>query len=152
MKHGWNSMQAAANRRKTWILRGSPFLYEIIAENVWRAVGVPLFLGCKVLFLGYNVPRRWCLFWDTKNFFFGIQNLFGGYKIFFWDTKNFFWDTKNFLGIQKTFFGIQKTFLGIQKTFFGIHKIFLGIQNVFSGYTSFCLTKIPEHHTNYKKS
>ena len=49
-----------------------------------------------MLFLGFNVPRRWCSFWD---------------KIFL-GHKNFFWDANFFLGIQETFFGIHNVFLG----------------------------------------
>ena len=108
--------------------------YEFSSKNVPRR-GVPLFLVYKMLFLGYNIPRRWCLFWDTKNFFLG-------YKIFFWNAKNFFWDTKNFFGDTQTFGGIQKTFFWIQNAFFGIQRsakvvlilgynFFFGIQKLF---------------------
>ena len=51
--------------------------------------GCHFFGRYKLLFLGYNDPRRWCLFWDAKNFFWdtqfflGIQWLFGGYRNFF---------------------------------------------------------------------
>ena len=50
-----------------------------------------------MLFVGYNVPRRWCLFWDTKKLFWDTKKLFLGYKKLFW-------------GIQKTFFGFQNAF------------------------------------------
>ena len=73
--------------------------------------------------------------------FLGVQNLFldttfreGG---LFWDTKNFFWDTNVFFLGTKCFFLDTETFFGMQ---------------IFSGYKSFWLTKIPEHHTNYKKT
>ena len=55
--------------------------------------------GARVpLFFGYNVPRKWCLFRDTQNFFFEIQ-------------KNFFWTPKTFLGMQNAFFGIHSFLL-----------------------------------------
>ena len=68
-----------------------------------------------------------------------------------------------FLGVQRSAKGVPMTqkylfcdtkilFFGTQKIFFGIQKTFFGIQLLFSGYTSFQLTKIPEHHTNYKKN
>ena len=84
-----------------------------------------------MLFLGHNVPRRWCLFWDTKNFF-GVKKTFLGLKItFFWFTETllgiqFFWDSKNFFSVYKRlFFGIQNAFFGIQNAFFGIQNLFL---------------------------
>ena len=125
------------------------------------------------LFLGY-VPRRWCLFWDTKNFCGDTKNVLDISEVSTQSSLlvfeslglagcNFFWGTFReggaFFGMQKTFFGVQKTFLGKRKTFSGYTKLFFGIQknfsgnkNLFSGNKSFWLTKIPAHHTNYKKN
>ena len=58
---------------------------------------VPFSWGYKRLSGGYNVPRTWCLFWDTKKF---------------WDAKNFF----------KTFYGTQKTFFFEYRGFFRVVK------------------------------
>ena len=68
----------------------------------WLRGRVPLFVVYKMLFGGYNVPRRWCSFWDTK---------------------------KNFFGTQKPFFGIQKLCSGCKMLFrYGKQK-FLFDQN-----------------------
>ena len=67
------------------------------ASNLRASGRVPLFLVYKMLFGGYNVPRRWCFFWDTRNFF-------RGYK-------------KTFLGIQNAFFGKHNPFFRETKVF-----------------------------------
>ena len=87
---------------------------------------VPLFGGCKMLFLGYNF-REGGVYFVIHKTFLGIQKLFGEYKKLLGKTKNF-WDT-HFFGIQKTFFEIRKTFFGIQKCFFSGYNIFLVDQN-----------------------
>ena len=64
----------------------------------------------KRFFLGYNVPRRWCLFWDTKNFFWDTE-------VFFRDTKFFGWIQRLFSGYKGLFFsGYKETVTKIQKT------------------------------------
>ena len=63
--------------------------------------GATFFLKYKMLFWGYNVPRKWCSF-------LGYKKLFG--------------DTQNFWEIQETLVGIQETFLG--KMFFRNTKCF----------------------------
>ena len=49
-----------------------------------------------MFFLGYNVPRRWCLFWDTKNFL-GYENSLGDTKNSFGWIENVFLGCKNFV-------------------------------------------------------
>ena len=75
------------------------------------------FLEYKMLFWGYNIPRRWCLFLDAKNFLGGYKNFFRDTKNFFWDT--FFWDTKTFSGIQNAF---RETKCFFQDTKFFVDK------------------------------
>ena len=100
-----------------------------------------LFLRYKSFF-GCTTFREGGAYFGMQNFF-GIQTFFWGIKIFL-RYRNFIWDTEHFWD--------TKHFFCDTETFFGIPNAFFGIQNLFPGNTSFWLTKISKHHTNYKNS
>ena len=76
-------------------------------ETEWQ--GCYFLGGYKRFFLGYNVPRRWCLFWDT-------QKIFWDTEVFFRDTKFLGWIQRLFSGYKGLFFaGYKETVTKIQK-------------------------------------
>ena len=85
------TMAAISYRFPSSSLLGSVRMVDSSAVMGGGERGVPLFLVYKMLFLGYNVPRRWCLFWDSKNLFWDTKTFLGNTKKKFGDTETFFW-------------------------------------------------------------
>ena len=99
---------------------------------------MPLHLGYKMLFGRHNIPRKWCLFWDTKNFFGDTKTLLGYKKLFSRNTS--FWLTeipkhhKNY-----KYSKIMKNQKKEEKDFFEKKKHFSDFLNCFFGYIFFHL-------------